>query len=170
MQASIESFPLRCVERGGKIMAPIKAPRILVANGPNMNLLGKREPHIYGSESLEDVERLVLSIANPAGVDVDFFQTNHEGALVDRLHEARESAQGVIINPAGFTSTSVALLDALLASELPVVEVHVTNMYRREEFRQHSYVSKAAEVVIAGAGIAGYGFATQILVGKLLSN
>jgi 3-dehydroquinate dehydratase II len=145
------------------------APKILVANGPNLNLLGKREPHLYGTDTLEDAERLVRSIATEAGVDVDFFQTNYEGALVDRLHEARESAKGIIINPAGFTSTSITLLDALLATDLPVVEVHVTNIHRREEFRHHSYVSKAADAVIAGAGIDGYGFATHYLVKKILA-
>jgi 3-dehydroquinate dehydratase-2 len=150
-------------------MAPSVAPTILVANGPNLNLLGKREPHLYGTDTLEDAERLVRSIATAAGVDVDFFQTNYEGALVDRLHEARETAQGIIINPAGFTSTSITLLDALLATDLPVVEVHVTNIHRREEFRHHSFVSKAADAVIAGAGIDGYGFATHILVKKILA-
>lgn len=144
------------------------APTILVANGPNLNLLGKREPHLYGTDTLEHAERLVRSIATPAGVDVDFLQTNYEGVLIDRLHAARETAQGIIINPAGLTSTSIALLDALLATDLPIVEVHVTNIHRREEFRHHSFVSKAADAVIAGAGIDGYGFATQLLVKKIL--
>lgn len=149
-------------------MAATLAPKILVANGPNLNLLGKREPHLYGHETLEDAERLVRSIASDAGVDVDFFQTNYEGALVDRLHEARESASGVVINPAGLTSTSITLLDALLATDLPVIEVHVTNIHRREEFRHNSYVSKAADAIIAGAGIDGYGYATHLIVKKIL--
>lgn len=149
-------------------MPKTMAPKILVANGPNLNLLGKREPHLYGEETLEDAERLVRSIASEAGLDVEFFQTNYEGALIDRLHEARESANGVIINPAGLSSTSVAVLDALLATGLPVVEVHVTNIHRREEFRHHSYVSRVADAVIAGAGIDGYGFATHLMVKKIL--
>lgn len=146
------------------------APKILVANGPNLNLLGKREPHLYGEGTLDDAERLVRSIASDAGVEVEFFQTNYEGALVDRIHEARESASGIIINPAGLSSTSVVVLDALLATGLPVIEVHVTNIHRREEFRQHSYVSGIADAVIAGAGITGYGFATQLMVQKILSS
>ncbi len=149
-------------------MAEVIAPKILVANGPNLNLLGMRQPDIYGSDTLEDAERLVRSIASEAGLDVDFFQTNYEGALIDRLHEARGKASGVIINPAGLTSTSISLMDALLATELPIVEVHVTNIHRREEFRQGSYVSKAAEAIIAGAGIEGYGYATRIMVKKIL--
>lgn len=149
-------------------MAKTIAPKILVANGPNLNLLGRREPHLYGEDTLDDAERLVRSVASEAGVEVEFFQTNYEGALVDRLHEARESASGVIINPAGLSSTSVALLDALLATGLPVIEVHVTNIHRREEFRHHSYVSGIADAVIAGAGIDGYGFATHLMVKKIL--
>lgn len=131
-------------------------------------MLGRREPHLYGEDTLDDAERLVRSVASEAGVEVEFFQTNYEGALVDRLHEARESASGVIINPAGLSSTSVALLDALLATGLPVIEVHVTNIHRREEFRHHSYVSGIADAVIAGAGIDGYGFATHLMVKKIL--
>jgi 3-dehydroquinate dehydratase-2 len=142
-------------------------PSILVVNGPNLNLLGKREPSIYGHDTLADVETLARETADAAGYDLDFFQSNWEGAILDRLQEARGVASGVIVNPAGLTSVSIALLDTLLAVELPVVEVHVSNIHRREQFRHLSYVSTMADAVIAGCGIAGYRYAIDFLVGHL---
>jgi len=138
-------------------------PTIKVLNGPNLNLLGLREPHLYGSTTLAQVEELCNTTASELGLDVEFHQSNHEGVIIDLIHEARERCQGILINPAGFTSTSIAILDALLASELPIVEVHVTNIHKREEFRHMSYVSKAATAVIAGAGPQGYDLALRHL-------
>lgn len=137
-------------------MKPIK-----IINGPNLNLLGLREPHIYGSETLADVDALCDRIAAELGIDIEFHQSNHEGVIIDLIQEARESCSGIILNPAGFTSTSIAILDALLASELPVIEVHVTNIHRREQWRHLSYVSKAATAIIAGAGTHGYELALR---------
>ncbi|MEQ3549280.1 type II 3-dehydroquinate dehydratase [Pseudonocardia nematodicida] len=134
---------------------------VAVLNGPNLNLLGLREPAIYGHDTLDDAEALTRGAAAEVGLEIEFHQSNHEGVLVDLIQAARTGASGIIINPAGFTTTSVAILDSLLASELPVIEVHVTNIHRREEFRQHSFVSKAAQAVIAGAGIQGYDLAVR---------
>lgn len=136
-------------------------PLIYVLNGPNLNLLGQREPEKYGTSTLEDVRSLCERTAETEGLRVDFRQSNHEGELVDWIQEARGTAAGIILNPAGYTTTSIAIMDALLSAELPVVEVHITNIHRREEFRHHSYVSKVAEAVIAGAGVNGYRYALQ---------
>lgn len=138
-------------------------PTIFVLNGPNLNLLGQRQPEIYGRATLDDVEALCAERADQCGIAIEFRQSNHEGELVDWVQEARTMAAGIIINPAGYTTTSVALLDALLASDLPVIEVHITNIHRRDEFRQHSYVSKAAVGVIAGLGITGYALAIEAM-------
>lgn len=129
---------------------------VFVLNGPNLNLLGVREPQTYGSATLDDVEKLCRERADEEGLSVEFRQTNHEGVMIDWIQEARERAAGIIVNPAGLTSTSIATLDALLAVSLPVIEVHVTNIHRREEFRHFSYISQAATTVIAGAGTHGY--------------
>jgi 3-dehydroquinate dehydratase-2 len=129
---------------------------VLILNGPNLNLLGKREPHIYGGETLADVEAQCRSLASEVGLSIDFKQSNAEHHLIDWIHEARETAAGVIINPAAFTHTSIAILDALNACEFPILEVHVSNVHRREDFRHHSYISLAATGVIAGFGIHGY--------------
>lgn len=126
-------------------------------------MLGLREPHIYGHQSLDDMETLVRGKAAALGVDVDFLQSNHEGTLIDRLQEARGKNLGVVLNPGGLTHTSVALRDAIKAAELPVVEIHVTNLHTREPFRHVSYISGIAEAVIVGAGILGYGLAVEIL-------
>ncbi len=134
-------------------------PLVAVLNGPNMNMLGLRQPHVYGSDTLDDVEQLCAETGEALGLAIDFRQTNSEGELISWVQECRSRAAGIVINPAGYTTTSIALMDALLASELPVVEVHVTNIHRREEFRQHSFVSKAAVGVIAGFGIRGYALA-----------
>jgi 3-dehydroquinate dehydratase-2 len=138
-------------------------PTIVVVNGPNLNLLGIREPHLYGTATLADVEALVRSRADVHGFDLDFFQSNWEGAIIDAVHAAQGVAAGIIINPGGLTSTSISLLDALLAVDLPTVEVHLTNIHRREDWRHLSYVSKVAVAVVAGAGVAGYGFAVDIV-------
>jgi 3-dehydroquinate dehydratase-2 len=146
---------------------PESRPRILVVNGPNLNLLGLREPSIYGQDTLADAERIARDAAEAGGYDLDFFQSNWEGAVIDRLQEARGVASGVIVNPAGFTSVSIPLLDTLLAVELPVVEVHVSNIHRREEFRHFSYVSTMATAVIMGCGVVGYRFAVDFLMGHI---
>lgn len=134
-------------------------PLIAVLNGPNLNMLGLRQPELYGAATLDDVEQLCAETGDQFGLAIDFRQTNGEGELVSWVQECRGRAAGIVINPAGYTTTSIALMDALLSVELPVIEVHITNIHRREEFRQHSYVSKAAVGVIAGLGIQGYALA-----------
>lgn len=134
---------------------------ILILNGPNLNLLGKREPDIYGRDSLEDVARECTATASRFGLNSELKQTNHEGELIDWIHQARGVVGGIIINPAAFTHTSVALLDALNTFEGPVLEVHISNIHRREAFRHHSYVSGRADGVIAGFGVQGYSLAVQ---------
>ena len=144
------------------------AKTIYVLNGPNLNLLGTREPHIYGRSTLADVEKLCHATAERHGFALAFCQSNHEGQIIDWINEARaEKAGGLIINPAGHTTTSVAILDALLAMESPVVEVHISNIHAREEFRRHSYVSRAARAVICGFGINGYALAISGLASLL---
>ena len=140
-------------------------PLITVLNGPNLNLLGTREPEKYGHATLDDVEALCAEAAEDLGLAIDFRQTNGEGELVTWVQECRGRSAGIIINPAGYTTTSIALLDALLAVGLPVIEVHITNIHRREEFRHHSFVSKAATGVIAGLGVQGYALALQAMAG-----
>lgn len=149
--------------------APGGAP-VLVLNGPNLNLLGLREPHLYGTESLADVRTRCEETAVGLGLAVDFRQSNHEGVLIDAIHEARTAHRGVVINPAGYSHTSVALRDALAATDLPVIEVHLTNIHRREEFRHHSYVSAVADAVICGAGVHGYALALTHLARLLGEN
>ncbi len=141
---------------------PAKRP-VLVLNGPNLNMLGKRQPEIYGRETLADVEKLCRAEAARLGLAIEFAQSNREGALVDRIQKAREKNAAIVINAGAYTHTSVALLDALNAAELPVVEVHISNIYKRESFRHHSYISPAAVGVIAGLGIHGYLLALQAL-------
>ncbi|TRW97602.1 type II 3-dehydroquinate dehydratase [Paracoccus sp. M683] len=136
---------------------------IYVLNGPNLNLLGKRQPEIYGRETLEDVERLCRDTAG-AGYAIRLLQSNYEGQIVDWIHEAREQAVGIVINPAALTHTSVAVLDALHTFEGPVIEVHISQVHKREAFRHHSYVSLRADGVIAGLGIEGYAAATRRIV------
>ncbi len=136
---------------------------IAVLNGPNMNMLGLRQPELYGRATLDDVETLCAETAEELGLGIDFRQTNGEGELISWVHECRGRVSGIVINPAGYTTTSIALMDALLASGLPVIEVHVTNIHRREEFRQHSYVSKVAVGVICGLGIRGYAHALRAM-------
>ncbi|MCX7367078.1 MAG: type II 3-dehydroquinate dehydratase [Alphaproteobacteria bacterium] len=141
---------------------PARKP-VLVLNGPNLNMLGKRQPEIYGRETLADVEKQCRVEAARLGLPVEFLQSNHEGVLVDRIQAAREQNSGIVINAGALTHTSVALLDALNAAELPVIEVHISNIYKRESFRHHSYISPVAVGVIAGLGIQGYLLALQAL-------
>ncbi|MBW4093797.1 MAG: type II 3-dehydroquinate dehydratase [Proteobacteria bacterium] len=138
-------------------------PLIAVLNGPNLNMLGLREPGLYGAATLDDVEQLCAETGDQFDLAIDFRQTNGEGELVTWVQECRGRAAGIVINPAGYTTTSIALMDALLAVELPVIEVHITNIHRREEFRHHSYVSKAAVGVICGLGIQGYALALSAM-------
>jgi 3-dehydroquinate dehydratase II len=132
------------------------APLILVLNGPNLNLLGLREPETYGTGTLDDLETLCAETAEGLGVSIDFRQSNLEGELISWVQEARGRAAGLIINPAGYSHTSVALMDAIQTLEIPVIEVHLSNIHQRETFRHHSYVSHAADGVICGLGFAGY--------------
>ena len=136
---------------------------IFILNGPNLNLLGKREPHIYGSETLGDVERDCRALAAELRLDIRFHQSNREYEIIDWIHEARESAGGIVINPGAFTHTSVAILDALNAFEHPIIEVHISNVHKREAFRHHSYVSTVASGVIVGCGTQGYQLALRRL-------
>src|SRR5438270_6805089 len=141
---------------------------ICVLNGPNLNLLGKRQPEIYGSATLADVESAIGTLASELGLTVDCRQSNHEGELVDWLQEAREAAAAVIINAGAYTHTSVALRDAILALSIPLIEVHLSNIYARDEFRKHSYISGVAHGTIAGFGVDSYLLAlraAQALIG-----
>lgn len=130
--------------------------RILVLHGPNLNMLGRRQPEIYGTTTLDDVDARLADLASELGVEVDTFQSNHEGALVDRIQAARGQYDALLINAGALTHTSVALLDAILAAEVPTIEVHLSNLYRREEFRHHSYVARAAVGQICGFGVDSY--------------
>ena len=144
------------------------AQTIYVLNGPNLNLLGTREPEKYGRAPLGDVEKLCRATAERFGLVIDFRQSNMEGDLVNWIQEAHaKKAAGIVINPAAYTTTSIAILDALLAAQLPVIEIHITNIHQRESFRQNSYVSKAAKAVICGFGIDGYALAITGLAGLL---
>lgn len=136
---------------------------VYVLNGPNLNLLGKREPEIYGAETLADVEAACREVAAELGLEIAFHQSNAEHQLIDWIHEARERAAGVAINPAGYSHTSVAILDALQTCPFPIIEVHISNIHRREPFRHHSYVSSVASGIIAGFGTQGYAMALMRL-------
>lgn len=142
-------------------------PTVLVLNGPNLNLLGTRRPEVYGATTLDDVAGLCRAEASRAGLGVDFRQTNHEGVLVDWIHEAGRLAgcAGVVLNAGAYTHTSVALHDAIEAVDVPVVEVHISNVHRREPFRHHSYVSPVAAGIVVGFGVAGYALAIRGIAG-----
>jgi 3-dehydroquinate dehydratase-2 len=143
-------------------------PLIAVLNGPNLNMLGAREPTLYGAATIDDLEALCAETAEALDLSIDFRQTNHEGELITWIQECRDRARGIVINPGGYSHTSVALMDALLAAELPVIEVHLTNIHAREEFRRHSLVSRVAQGVICGLGIRGYGLALTALAEMIL--
>lgn len=140
---------------------------IHILNGPNLNLLGKRQPEVYGHETLTDVEARCAALAADLGVELHFAQSNHEGAIVEMIHTARDAASAIVINPAAYTHTSVAILDALNAFDGPVIEVHISNVHKRETFRHHSYVSLRADGVIAGCGTEGYLLALRRVVSLL---
>jgi 3-dehydroquinate dehydratase-2 len=148
----------------------MKLHSVHVLNGPNLNLLGKREPHIYGCTTLSEIEQRCRKTCSTLGLEMVFQQTNHEGQLVDWVHEARERSSGIVINPAGYSFTSVSLLDALKASELPIVEVHITNIHRREPIYHRSLVSLAALGVICGLGPLGYDLALTALAERFKSS
>lgn len=134
---------------------------IYILNGPNLNLLGQRQPEIYGRDTLADVEVNCARVATEKGFKVKLFQSNHEGVVIDTIHEARHEACGIVINPGAFTHTSVAILDALNTFEGPVIECHISNVHKREAFRHHSYVSLRADGVLAGLGVEGYELAVR---------
>ncbi len=140
---------------------------IFVLNGPNLNMLGVREPSVYGSETLDDVRRRTETRAQALGLAVDFRQSNMEGELVTWIQQAREKADGIILNAGAYTHTSVAILDALNAAEKPVIELHLSNVFRRESFRHHSYVAPAAQGVICGFGPKGYELALEAMADLL---
>ena len=142
---------------------------IYILNGPNMNLLGKRQPELYGSQTLNDVEKSCSAIAKEKGLKIDLRQSNSEADLIDWIHEARNIGAGIVINPAAYSHTSIAIMDALMAFEGPVIEVHVSNIHKREEFRHQSYVSLRADGVIAGLGVRGYEFAVMKILEILKS-
>jgi 3-dehydroquinate dehydratase-2 len=148
-------------------MAVAAAPRVLLLNGPNLNMLGTREPEVYGRATLADLEAACRRRAGELGLGLECRQSNHEGALVDWIQEARGAFEGLVINPGAFTHTSIALLDALQAVGLPTVEVHLSNVHRREDFRHRSYVSLAATGVIMGLGQQGYLLALEALATRL---
>lgn len=131
-------------------------PSVYLMNGPNLNLLGKRQPHIYGHETLADVERDCAALAGELGFGLRCLQSNYEGQIIDWIHEARDNAVAIIMNPGAFTHTSVAILDALNTFEGMVVEVHISNVHKREAFRHHSYISLRADAIIVGCGTLGY--------------
>jgi 3-dehydroquinate dehydratase-2 len=141
--------------------------RVLVVHGPNLNLLGTREPELYGTTTLAEIDARLAALAKDAGCDTESFQSNHEGAIIDRVQEARSWADGILINPGGLTHTSVALRDALAAADLPVVEVHLSNVFAREPFRHHSYVSGVAVGVISGFGPDSYRLGLEALLAHL---
>ncbi len=146
----------------------VEKPRILVMHGPNLNLLGTREPEHYGRVTLSDINMALARMAEGAGVELESFQSNHEGALIERIHAAREQGvRAIIINPAAYTHTSVALRDAIAAVDIPFVEVHLSNVHAREPFRHHSYFSDLAVGVICGLGHQGYVLALEYLLNKL---
>ena len=141
-----------------------RARRLLIVNGPNLNLLGTREPEIYGSATLADAERLAADAPAESGFEVRAVQSNHEGVLIDAIHDAREDCAGIVINPGGLTHTSVVLRDALSGVALPVAEVHISDVRTRESFRHHSYVADVAVVHVIGEGVHGYATAVRRLI------
>jgi len=148
-------------------MASETLPRILVLHGPNLNMLGQREPQIYGRTTLADIDSLLVELGKELGVEVETFQSNHEGELVTKIQQSRSRCAALLINAGAYTHTSVAILDAILASDLPVIEVHLSNLYKREEFRYHSYIARAAVGQICGFGADSYLLGLRAAVGIL---
>jgi len=148
-------------------MASETLPRILVLHGPNLNMLGLREPQIYGHTTLADIDSLLVELGKELGVEIETFQSNHEGELVTKIQQARGRCAALLINAGAYTHTSVAILDAILASDLQVVEVHLSNLYKREDFRHHSYIARAAVGQICGFGADSYLLGLRAIVGIL---
>ncbi len=146
---------------------PPRGGDVLILNGPNLNLLGTRQPEIYGKTTLADIGKQCAAVAKELALTIDFRQSNHEGELVTWIQEARTACRAIIINAGAYTHTSVAIMDALLLSDLPVYEVHISNIFRRESFRHHSYISFAATGVICGCGASGYALALRAAAEKL---
>jgi 3-dehydroquinate dehydratase-2 len=144
-----------------KYLFDVIMPSLLLINGPNLNLLGTREPHLYGATTLRDVEEMSKVQANNYGIDLETFQSNHEGHIIDRIHSARGHIDVIIINPGALTHTSVGLRDALVGVSIPFIEVHITNVHAREPFRHHSYLSDKASAILVGLGTYGYEAAIQ---------
>lgn len=140
---------------------------VLILNGPNLNLLGTRQPEVYGSVTLADIEAMCTKHAKALGIDMQFVQSNHEGALVDAIHAARSTHQGIILNAGAYTHTSIALMDAIFSAELPTIELHLSNVHARETFRHQSYIAKAAIGIICGFGARGYTLAMDALMSHL---
>lgn len=145
-------------------------PIVLIINGPNLNMLGKRQPEVYGQETLADIEQACRAHALSLGLDVEFRQSNHEGDLVDWIQDARERCAGIVLNAGAYTHTSVAILDALLSAEVTCIEVHLSNIHQRDEFRHRSYVAKAAKGMICGLGSQGYLLALDALARLIRGN
>ena len=137
--------------------------KVLVIHGPNLNMLGKREPEIYGSTGLDDINKAMIELGKKLGISVDTFQSNHEGAIVDKIQEASQKYQGVIINPAAYTHTSIAIIDALLILKVPVIEIHLSNIYKREPFRHKSMIAGVATATLGGFGHYGYYMALEAI-------
>lgn len=144
-------------------------PKVLVINGPNLNMLGTREPEIYGSEKLEDINASLKNYASELGVQIDFMQSNHEGEIVDAIQNAKESADAVLINPGAFTHTSIAIRDAFLATAIPFVEVHLSNIHAREHFRKKSLLSDIAQGIVMGFGPKSYSLGLDAIA-SILNN
>ncbi len=142
---------------------------ILLINGPNLNLLGTREPEIYGNQTLNDVEKELVKIAQDKNINIECFQSNHEGEIVDKIHDSVEATQGILINAGAFTHTSISIRDALIASEIPFVELHISNIFSREEFRKESFLTDIAIGIISGFGTTGYTLALEGIVEYLKS-
>ena len=148
-------------------MSEMKPPRIMVLNGPNLNLLGSREPETYGTLTLPEIGHMVKDHAKRHDLEIDFRQTNHEGTLVDWIQEGGDEAKGIILNAGAYTHTSVAIRDAIAAIKTPVIEVHLSNIFAREEFRHHSYISEVAAGVLCGFGATGYVLAIDAIASML---
>ena len=141
---------------------------ILLINGPNLNLLGTREPEIYGNQTLNDVEKELVKIAQDKNINIECFQSNHEGEIVDKIHDSVEATQGILINAGAFTHTSISIRDALIGSKIPFVELHISNIFSREEFRKESFLTDKAIGIISGFGISSYSLALEGIIGYLI--